>query len=247
MNENKNQVVVADGSNFMTSIERLVMSPEVDPVKLEKFMDLQERILDRNAEQAFNTDMVLCQSRIKIVNQNKKNNQTNSHYADLTEILKDIKPIYTECGFALSFYEGETNKDNHVRVMVDIMHREGHSKTRFKDFPIDCVGIKGTPNKTQIHGNQSAFMYGRRVLTCMVFNVPTGKDDDGNVAGGVDFITEKQVKTLSDLINYLYKSDEKKQQYLDSMGIETLSELPKKDFKRHHAGLLQLKERTSKK
>ena len=215
-------------NNFINSIERLATNPNVDPDKLEKFMNLQERILDRNAEQAFNADMVKCQAEIRTVKTNRKNDQTHSRYADHEAISKAVTPIYTRHGFALSFYEGDTPKEKHVRVMVDVMHRDGHSKTRFKDFPIDDVGIKGTVNKTQIHANQSAFTYGKRNLTCMIFNIPTGEDDDGNHAGGVQYINTDQQTEIDDLVKLVY--DPEPERFWNYMKVESSDKILSRDY-----------------
>ncbi len=38
--------------SFLATIERLARMPELDPVKLQQIMDMNERVLDRNAKQA---------------------------------------------------------------------------------------------------------------------------------------------------------------------------------------------------
>ena len=233
-------------SDFVSMIERLAANPEVDVSKIEQIMNLQERVLDRDAAKAFNADMVACQGAIKVVRENKKNAQTRSTYADLTAILKSIKPVYTSHGFALSFYEGTTDKENHVRVMVDIMHTEGHSKTRFKDFTIDNVGIKGSVNKTNIHGNQSAFMYGRRVLTCMIFNVPTGEnDDDGNAAGGTMYINDDQQSKITDMLIAIYGDDHSP--FLEYIGVSSVDQIPANQYDEHSNGLKSILAKRGKK
>lgn len=251
-NEIKNELQTTNGqhnlpqqSEFLTLIERLASNKDVDVEKLRGIMDLQERVLDRNAEQAFNADMVKCQSEIKTVLKNRKNDQTNSRYADHTAITQAANPIYTRNGFALTFYEGETKKENHVRVMVDILHRDGHSKTRFKDFPIDDKGIKGTVNKTPIHANQSAFTYGCRNLECMVFNIPTGDDDDANAAGGpVEYITTDQQTEVNDLVKEIY--DPKPELFWKFMKVDCAEQIQAKDYKKAIATLSKAKEAKAK-
>jgi hypothetical protein len=225
-------------TNFLTMIEKLAANPDVDVSKIEKIMDLQERVLNRNAEQAFNADMVECQSEIRKVVARSKNEQTRSMYAKLDAIDAQTKPIYTKHGFALTFYEGETKKENHVRVMVDVLHRDGHSKTRYKDFPVDDTGIKGTVNKTAIHADSSSFTYGARKLTCLVFNIPTGDDDDGNAAGGAKFIDEQQQKTIKDLFQKAYNNDDKLiAAFFEHIGCTGIDDIPCRDFQKHKSAL----------
>ena len=221
-------------SSFLATIERLAKMPDVDPAKVKLFMDMQERILDRNAKQAFNAAMTEAQNKIEPVVNKSKNDQTHSMYSKLKAILVKAKPIYTGAGFSLMFYEGECPLENHKRVCVDIMHNEGHTEKRYGDFAIQTTGIAGKAMMTLIHGQGSTFSYGRRYLTCMIFNIPTGDDDDGNNAGksggdGDDFISPEQLKDLKTKVE---KSKINVVAYLKHLNIETLSELPVSMFKK---------------
>ncbi len=169
--------------NFLATIERLSAQPNIPVEKIEQIMNMQFRVLDREAKQEFNAAMMRTQSKIKLVVAGQENKQTGSNYADLKAILIKTKPIYTAEGFSLMFYEGESPKESQKRVCVDIMHSGGRTEKRYGDFTIQTTGIAGKAMMTQIHGEGSAFSYGRRYLTCMIFNIPTGDDDDGNAAG----------------------------------------------------------------
>ena len=216
-------VVQNQQADFFAAIERLVINPDVDVAKIKQIMDMQEHILDRNAKQEFNAAMTRTQSKIELVVAKEKNTQTNSNYANLKAVLLSAKPVYTAEGFSLMFYEGETAKENHKRVCVDIMHEAGHTEKRHGDFTIQTTGIAGKAMMTEIHGEGSSFSYGRRYLTCMIFNIPTGDDDDGNKAGGIEYITDKQKSTLIALISER-KVDVKK--FLKVMAIDSLDLLP---------------------
>jgi hypothetical protein len=216
-----------DGS-FMAVIERLASRPDIDPQKIQQFMDMQEHILDRNAKQAFNAAMVRAQSKIKIVHADSKNIQTNSMYAKLDKIVKEIAPVYTGEGFSLSFYEGDTTKEKHIRIMCDIMHEQGYTLTRWVDMSLDDSGIKGSVNKTKIHAEGSSYSYGRRYLTCMIFNIPTGDDDDGNSAGGMQYISTDQQIEINDLIKEV---EADKAKFLKFLKVDSVETIPSKAYK----------------
>lgn len=192
---------VKQDDQFLATIERLSRQPNIPVEKIEQIMNMQFRILDREAEQAFNAAMTRAQNKIELVIAKSHNIQTGSNYANLRAVLLSAKPIYTAEGFSLMFYEGETPKEGHKKVCVDIMHEQGHTKQRYVNVAIQTTGIAGKSMMTQIHGEGSAFSYGRRYLTCMIFNIPTGDDDDGNAAGGPAYIDEKQLSTIVDMIN----------------------------------------------
>jgi len=197
----QSETALTQQESFLSAIERLSSNPSVDVEKIKQMVEIQEHLLDRTAEQAFNAAMMRAQNKIELVVAKEYNEQTHSNYADLKAVLIQSKPIYTTEGFSLMFYEGETEKEGHKRVCVDIMHEQGCTKKRYGDFAIQTTGIAGKAMMTQIHGEGSAFSYGRRYLTCMIFNIPTGDDDDGNTAGKPpDPISAARIKEINNLI-----------------------------------------------
>jgi hypothetical protein len=219
-------------NTFFKTLERLMSNPNVDPEKIKQFMDMEEHILDRNARQAFNASMTRVQNKIKLVVAEKWNNQTKSHYAPLKDVLVQTKSIYTAEGFSLMFYEEDTPKENHIRVCVDIMHEQGHTKKRHADIAVQTTGIAGTPMMTEVHGQGSAFSYGRRYLTCMIFNIPTGDDNDGN--SPMKYISPEQVKVLHTLATES-KTDMPK--FFKYMSVGKLEEIPALKYKTAKAAL----------
>jgi len=232
--ENENLPAPRIDDNFLATIERLAANPDVDPKKIEQLMDLQERVLDRSAEEAFNRDMVECQKAIPAIPRDLWNDQTQSWYSAYQTILKFTKPVYTEWGFAISFYEEDPpeEKKDEVRICADVMHDKGWTVKRFVDYPIDDKGPKGAPSKTKTHGKKSSISYAKGTLICMIFNIPTGTDDDGNAAGGVlkKPINEKQMSTILDFINEKEVDEKKFLEYLtrinDGAVIDSVQNIP---------------------
>jgi len=229
-------LTVTQQDRYLSVVERLAADPNVDIEKLQKIIDMKNREEDRSAEQAFNADMVAAQSEIKVAVKNKKNEQTRSEYADLSSLIISAKPIYTKYGFALSFYPGES-PEGYIRVTVDIMHRDGHSKTRHYDSPIDLTGIAGKVNKTKIHAEASSFTYGRRYLTASTFNIPTA-DDDGNSATPVEYVTGKDLNIIRKLVKETESDTDAFWKFAKSQDINTI---PTSEFNRVLAALNQKK------
>ena len=198
-------VVEPRQNSLLDIIERLASNPDVDIAKFQALVKINEDSMDRSEKQEYNAAMVKAQRRIPTVLKNKDNQQTNSRYADFDAVTKVAKPIYTEEGFAISFHEGYATPekpipDNHIRMIADVMHEAGHTEIKEADIPLDSMGIKGTVNKTGPHAKGSSFQYGRRYMTCMIFGISTGDDDDGNSAGGVEYITLDQETEINDLL-----------------------------------------------
>ena len=166
-------------------IERAAVDPNVDIDKMERLLAMQERIMETQAKRAWNDSMIGCQQVMPNIKADADNRQTNSKYAKFEDINKVIKPLYTEHGFDLTFSMGKSDIETYIRVVCDVSHTGGFSKQFFIDLPPDDTGMKGTKNKTLVHGTASTVSYAKRYLVAMIFNLTiSGEDDDGNSAGG---------------------------------------------------------------
>ena len=162
-------------------IHKLHKSDDLPSLETIAFLDaMTEKSNARKAEILYYAAMAACQGELTRVANSVENKQTSSEYAPLEAIIEAAAPIYTKHGFSLSFYEEASPIVDMIRVAVDIQHAGGHCRARYIDLPPDVAGIAGKVNKTNIHGKCSTFTYGRRYLMCLVQNIPTGDDKDGN-------------------------------------------------------------------
>lgn len=184
-------VAAEDPSTAMVAmLERLAHSPDVDVDKLEKLMNLQERIINKQAEQSYNIAMSAAQTQMHPVSADATNPQTRSKYATYAALDNKLRPIYTRYGFALSFDTGKSEQPDHLLVKCHVTHKDGFSKIHQVDMPADGKGAKGGDVMTKTHAAGSAMSYGMRYLLKMIFNVAIGEyDDDGNGAGTDDSAT----------------------------------------------------------
>ena len=218
--------------SFIATVERLASNPTIDIRIIELLMNEREKDLNRSAKQEYNAAMVHAQNKMPSVLKNQYNEQTQSRYADLPAILRVITPVYTEEGFAISFHEGfptadKPIKDNHIRMIADIMHEGGHTERMEADIPLDSAGIKGSVNKTGTHATGSSFSYGRRYMTCMIFNLGTGDDDDGNAAGAMETITLDQATEILDLLK---EAKANVPAFLKWLKIDAVENIPARDY-----------------
>ncbi|GAG03212.1 unnamed protein product, partial [marine sediment metagenome] len=73
---------------------------------------------------------------------------------------------------------------------------EGFTRRYTYDSPLTDKGIKGSTMMTPAHARGSAIAYGRRYLHCMIFNIDTSDDTDGNVSKA----TNIQIATFQEVI-----------------------------------------------
>lgn len=211
---------------FMDMVERLSKIPDLKAETIDQVLRMQERIMDRNAEAEFAEAMVRVQQNLPQILKTSENKQTNSRYAKHEYIAKIIKPIYTEEGFSITFSEDDSPKEKHIRVVGILRHRAGYKERHHIDVAIDDSGIKGNVNKTLTHAEGSSQTYGRRRLTCMMFDVATGDDNDGNGAKG-DPVTHEQKRTLEQLIR---ETKTNLAAFLEWGGVDDLAKLPAAKF-----------------
>lgn len=222
-------LVAEPETGFLGMIERLALHPDLPVEKLEKLLDMQIRVRAIEAEQAFSSAMAKVQAELPTIVRDSPNTQTNSKYAKHEKIAKAIKPIYTREGFSITFSEGDTPKEKHIRIVGILRHSAGHKETHFIDVAIDDVGIQGKVNKTQTHAEASSGTYGRRLLTCLMFDVALGNDNDGNHQS-LPTITESQVADLESLMQEIGITGQRRDTMLKALKITSLDQILAKNY-----------------
>lgn len=167
--------------DLLSIIERAARDPNINIEKMERLFQLQERVLNREAEQAYAEAKHAAQAEMPQIKRTGNNDQTRSSYAELDVIAAAIDPIAAKHGFSESYGTADCPLENHYRVTCRLRHRGGFYEDFQADVPADTVGMKGTPNKTATHGFGSTMSYGRRYLKLLVWNIAT-TDDDGRAA-----------------------------------------------------------------
>jgi hypothetical protein len=228
-----NTEVLAEGIRVSNPFQLLQAAIDrgLDPDKLGKLMDLSERWTQNQAEKAYAEAMNACQSEMPVVIKDADNRQTNSKYARFETIDITAKPIYTRHGFSIDYGNEEPKQAECFRIFIEVTHKEGHSKRRWIELPADTMGLKGTPNKTLVHGVASSTSYAKRILLCMAFNITiAGEDFDGNSVHLT--ITPDQTKDINDLLEECRQLGKPVdfQRFLAWLGVEDLGQLQQKDF-----------------
>lgn len=215
---------------------KMAISKDLDVDKLEKLIELKNREKAERAEELYAIAFSKVQAKVGSVIRSHKNSQTNSNYADLADITEMVKPLYTEEGFSVIFYEGETPKEGHVRICADVLHSSKHKETYWYDIPLDGVGMKGNANMTKIHGKSSSTSYGRRYLSCMIWNIPT-KDNDGNAAGP-EMATSEDIEEIK---CELGSTDSNPERFLEFLELDDFSNMTKFQYKKGMVAINQKK------
>lgn len=178
-------------ANLVQALAVAAADPRMDVAKVERLWAMHKEMMDREREAAFNDSMARAQAKVVPIVKDRRNDHTKSMYATLAAINDAITPIYTAEGLSVSFdsYSPERDKDlppldpGMLRVVGFCSHRGGHTRKYHLDGALDDAGAQGNRNKTGIQATGSTVSYLRRYLVCMIFNVATADDNDGNGAG----------------------------------------------------------------
>lgn len=156
-------------------IERAAMNPDVDIDKMERLLQMQERVIERNAKAAFNASFARMQTELPAIEKNGKSN--NGKYGLWEDIQDGIVPVLSRHGFALSF---KTKVENDaITVTAILRHEEGHDDSTDLKLPTDKSGSK---NAVQAVG--SSVSYGKRYAACALLNIRVGGEDDDGLGSG---------------------------------------------------------------
>lgn len=161
----------------VSMFERLASDPNVDVAKLEKLIEMQERVLAHQAEAAFDEAFAVMQAELKVVVARAKGDNGKWHYAPREDITEMARPILSKHGFSMS-HETEWPDKGTVLIIGVLAHRQGHKRrSRFQS----AADTSGSKNAVQALG--STIEYGRRYTTCDLLNIVTrGADDDARRA-----------------------------------------------------------------
>lgn len=215
----------AGGEAIIQVIERAALNPDVDIDKMERLLQMHERVLDRQALMAYSAAMAAMQTELPSIVERGQGN--NGGYATLEDIVDTVRPILQRHGFAVSFRI--VTQERGIEVTGVVMHRDGHREETSMLLPADASG-----NKNAVQAFGSSTSYGKRYVLCALLNITTrGQDDNGATAAPARMVTPYQVETLEHLLASCSQAtvDWFRSHYEDA------SKVPHADFDRLRAAL----------
>jgi hypothetical protein len=200
-----------------SAIIALVQRADIDPERLEKFLDMQERMENRQADKALTAALSGFQRDCPIINKTKKAH--NSNYAPLDEIVHAIKPVMAKHGLSYSFNTKKTGADTSLITTI-IRHIEGGIyQSEYEYLSADDGGKMNSAQKLK-----SALTYARRAALELALGLVTQEEDD-DAKRAVDIpLTGEQMQTIQELCN---ATDTTEGKLLSFLRIESLGDLSK--------------------
>lgn len=220
-------------NGMMAIIAAAASDKTVDTTKMMALLDMQERIMNKQAEIDFSAAMARLSGKLTAVKIERtrgvgyKNKQTGAveeafKYASYEDIDRAIRPLLAEEGFSMSFTSEARQGDGGGAVIVGTLsHQGGHSRNASLPLPLDNSG-----GKTNIQGMGSTISYGKRYTLGMLLNIVTCEDDDG---ADNDFVSNEQAVEIDLLITEV-KAD--KARFLKFIGADEVQKIKAKDYEK---------------
>lgn len=163
---------------MVSMIERVAMSPDLPIERLERMMDMKERMDAKAAKAEFDAAFSRASAEFPDIPLNGENKHQKTRYALLKDILSGVRPVLSRYGLALSF--STVVDENFVTVTAELSHQGGHSKRNSIPLPRDAGAGR---NAVQAVGSSQT--YGQRYTAQAILGLSLGDDteDDGNGSG----------------------------------------------------------------
>lgn len=220
-----------DAGAVLSMIDRVLANPDMPVEKLEQLFNLHQRVQADNAKRSYYAAFARLQAALPAVAR-KGTAHNDKKYARFEDIMDAIRGPLSENGFSVSFRTAQP--DGKLSVTGVLAHAAGHVEETTLTLPQDVSGGK---NAVQAWGSSAS--YGKRYALLTLLGIATQDDDDGKAAGMGETISEKQYNELADLIRDTRTQIDK---VLEYHGIESLSDMPAKDFATARARLLTKKQ-----
>lgn len=218
---------VSLAGGLLEVIARAARDPNVDIDKMERLLEMQERVHARNARAAYYEALASMQPSLPIVTERggikDRNGNVQSTYALWEDVNEAIRPILAQHGFSLSFKVRRSEAE--ITVTGILAHREGHSEETELSLPTDTSGSK---NAVQAVGSSTS--YGKRYTAYALLNITTqGEDDDGRRGGAGGTVNQEQLGVLNGLADAVGAD---KRRFCRLFNIQTLADLPANQFEK---------------
>jgi hypothetical protein len=191
--------------------------------KLEKLMDLQMKWEANQARKAYTEAMAAFKANQPDIEKDKTVAYGNTKYnhATLANVTDKINAALSQHGLSASWVTQQADKG--ITVVCRITHVLGHYEETSLTAPADTSGAK---NAIQAIGSTISYLQ-RYTILALTGLATRDMDNDGQ--GTVEYIDDKQLSTIRDLMN---DKDIKEDKFCEYMQVESLTAIKKTDFQK---------------
>lgn len=168
---------------------------------LERLVDMQMRILDRQAESGLTVALADFKAACPEIQKTKRvkyatssGKQVDFHYAPLGAIQKTVDPVLHRFGLSYTF-DTEDTDGKAVTIRGRLQHVDGAYRESTVTLPV--AGMQDSPAQRYA----GTITYGKRYVLSALLGITIEDDVDGQQPGDPDPIDEEEWKELERLID----------------------------------------------
>lgn len=216
--EEKKEVALSGQNEIQSALIEIVKRADIDPDRLEKFLDIQIKMEERQNKAAFQQALSKFQGECPVIKKTSKVSygQTNYSFSPLDEIVHIAKPHLLKNGLSFSFNTSENG--NKTTLTTTVYHENGYSQDSLYIYDsLDDGGKMSAPQK-----RKSAMTYAKRAALENALGIVTAGEDDDARRGIETTITQSQIDTINEMLRTTKTDFEV---FARAMRIETLESL----------------------
>lgn len=223
-----NEIAVKEPSELI----RLAIEKGSDLDKLEKLLNIQREYNKAIACQEYHKAMSAFKAEPITIDKDKSVNfgtgKAAYKHASLFNITKKVGPLLSKHGLSVSW---TTEQNGTISVSCKVTHELGHSEKTTLSANADKTG-----NKNDIQAVGSTVTYLQRYTLLSLLGLATADQDDDGAASSkpIEYITEKQLSQLRDM---MADKDIKEDRFCDYLKVESLEYLLLSDFQKAAAAV----------
>lgn len=207
---------------------RLAMEGHIDPERLDKLLDVQQKWDAEQARKAFNAAMAAFRAEVPQIERTggvdytTAQGRTQYKHAKLGYTMSVVNPLLAKHGLNPSWKTDQ--RDGQVFVTCCITHADGHSECTTLGAPPDTSG-----GKNGIQGIGSTVSYLERYTLFALAGLASDQDDDDGQSAEIERITEEQAEQIRAALKEV-KGDEKA--FCKFMQVGTVEDIRASEFDR---------------
>ncbi len=220
MDEKPYEVATREENSPIILMIKAMKEGGMDLEKLEKMMDLQTKWEANQARKAYTQAMSDFKKNPPEIEKDRhvefktSTGKTEYNHASLGNVTAKINTALGVCGLSAAWTTDQTEKG--VSVTCKITHVLGHFETTTLTAACDSSG-----GKNAIQALGSTISYLERYTILALTGLATHEMDD-DAKGEIEYITEKQLSTIVDLLNEKGVKDTRLLKYLEAESVETI-------------------------
>lgn len=184
--------IEAAADPMVQMIERVLSSPDLPVERISAVLDMRERQMAKESEQAFNIAFADAMGEMPVVPRTGQNSHTRNKYSTLDDLIKTARPVLSRHGLSLNWETGK--REGKIWVKATVRHSMGWSISTEDEAAPDAG-----KQMNALQGGGSTATYLKRYTGFAILGLASGEEVEDDGAAASETIDADQYRELRDL------------------------------------------------